>query len=269
MKKPMYSLALIALALVAAGCALTDYDGHAGHKTSAEAKLFGQEISFSGFGEDFDGTYSYTVKYDHRLGRGNVTISSYRNPVVSSFSRDGVVDRDGDDVQGHSGDAGGTFATRFVAVDSAPGCQFDANLTQDKSALGPGVFACNTGALEEIDDRDFSLNASFSGLDDLIGQILSGSLSGSFDLELTSLSINGVSHPVGPVVIGAQTAVTRPTGFVIENQPGVASLIQTLLDNTGHMQPVSLGLGFNGGLAVNLPTRFQVAFDHDVLIGLL
>jgi len=100
LKKAALSAAIGAMTVVAIGCALTDYGGFPGHTTQSEAKLWGKEVAFSGFGGDFDGTYSYTAKYANGYP---VTINSYRNAVVGAFSRDGIVDRDGDDIQGRGG----------------------------------------------------------------------------------------------------------------------------------------------------------------------
>lgn len=263
MRNLLLALTVVILATAGFGCAITDYDGHTDHKTTAEAKLWGAEISFSGIGPD-SGTFSYTVKYDNRGGQGDVTIFSYRNPVVSSFSRDGVVDRDGDDVQGSAGVLGGKFNNWVVAVDSAPGCQFGANVTQDKSAAGPGIFFCITGSQEEV-DKDFSLHAAFSSFDDMLGQIWSGALGREFTLDVTALRIDGVSVPISTMPIGARHNGTRPMQFTIENGPGVQSAIAAILANTQDGQPVTLGLELAGGLSFNLPSGIAVGFDHNVL----
>lgn len=267
MRKTVFSMALITLAIATVGCAISDYDGIPDHKTTGESKLFATEIAFSGFGADVDGTYAYTVKYDNSLGSGNVTINSYRNPIFSSFTREGLIDQDGDDVQGSGGTLGGKFLPQFVSVDSAPDCQFDDNLTQDKSTLGPGVFLCISGFQEEI-DKDFELHAAFSGIGDLLNQIWSGSLQGDFTLELTGLTVDGVAVPVDTFSIGAGALANRPGRFTITNQPSTASLIQAILDNTQHMAPVDLGLTFAGGLTFHLPAGMKIAFDHDVLMSL-
>lgn len=258
--KTRTALAMLAVTALAVGCAITDYNGIGGHRTTGEAKLWGSEISFSGFGADFDGTYSYTVRYSNGFP---VTIFSYRNTVVSSFNRDGLVDKDGDDVQGNGGTLGGKFLPWIVSVDSAAGCQFGDNVTQDKGA-GAGVFLCIDGFQEEV-DKDFEVNASFGSLDDLIRQILAGTLTGRFDLELVGVTINGTTHPVDTLVIGATAAGARPTQFTVTNQRAFESLRQAILDNTNHLELVSLGLVFNGGLSISLPHNMSVAFDHNVV----
>lgn len=269
MKRSWLILFVAVSAVLASGCAITDYDGHPSHKTTAEAKLWGQEVSFSGFGADVDGTYAYTVKYNTTPGIGadRTSITTYRNPVVSSFSRDGLIDRDGDDVQGGSGDAGGKFNNAYSAVDTAPGCQFGDNITQVH--IGPpGVFQCITGALEEV-DADFELGEAFASLDDLLGQIWSGSLRGDFSLKVTSIRLDGVSYDLLPgVEILASTGANRPIRYRITNGPGVQDLVTVILSNSESLQPVTLGFGFEGGLSLDLPANMKFAFDHEVLAGL-
>ena len=253
---------------VAAGCAITDYDGIGGHKTAGEAKLWGAEISFSG-DPATDGTYSYTVKYDNTTGPGPVTINSYKNPVVSSFSRDGLVDRDGDDVQGRAGDLGGKFLPWVKAVDTVAGaCGFDQNVTFDKDGT-VGIYYCINGFQEEI-DKDLDLQAAFASLDDLFNSIWSGSLYGNFTMDVTALNINGVAVPVDAFSVHAFAESLRPSRFLVDlNQPSTTAFINAVLANTKHLEPVSLGLQFNGGMSFNLPNGATVAFNHDVLFGIL
>lgn len=270
MKKSLIQTTMISLGVfVAAGCAITDYDGIGGHKTAGEAKLWGQEVSFSGFGGGTDGTYSYTVKYDNSAGQGPVTINSYKNPVVSSFSRDGLVNRDGDDVQGRAGDIGGKFLPWVKAVDTEAGvCGFDANVTFDKEG-NVGVYSCYTGFLEE-NDKDLDLQAAFGSLDDLFGSIWSGALYGNFTMDITALNINGVAVPVEMFSVHAFAESLRPSRFLIDGtQPNAAAFIEALLANTRHLEPVNLGVTFAGGMTFNLPNGATLAFNHDVLWGLL
>lgn len=269
MRRSALVLFVAVSAMIAVGCAITDYDGIAGHRTTGEAKLWGKDVSFSGFDEDADGTYAYTVKYNNIPGVGSdkVTIFSYHNPVVSSFNRDGVVDRDGDDVQGGSGTLGGKFNNGYVAVDAAPGCQFDDNITQDKIGF-LGATLCIAGFVEEI-DADFTLGAAFSSLDDLLGQIWSGSLQGDFTLDVTSIRLDGVSHELlNGVEVGVSTGANRPIQYRITNGPGVQEVIDLILVHTQSGQPVSVGLGFDGGLSLDAPANMKIAFNHDALLGL-
>jgi len=271
MKHKFLLLAVAAMALVTVSCAITDYDGFSGHQTQAEAKLFGTEIAFITGNPDLDGTYSYTVKYDNRAGRDhNLQINTYRNSVPSSFSRDGQIDRDGDDVQGSGGVLGGKFLPEWLAVDPAPDCQFFANITQDHShGAGPAIALC-TSVNEEV-DKDLDLQSSFTSTGDLLAKIWSGAVSGGFTVELNGLVINGTNVPLNQTVsIGAVSNSMRPTRLSIDlTQPGGKALIQTILNNTSNGVPVSIGLNFAGGMQFALPAQIKVAFNHDALSHLL
>jgi hypothetical protein len=264
-------LGVLATAILSTGCAITDYDGFAQHQTQAEAKLWGSEISFVLGDPNLDGTYSYTVKYDNRAGRdSNMKIISYRNPVPSSFSRDGQIDRDGDDVQGRSGILGGQFQTIWVAVDPLPDCQFDANITQDKSH-GAGPLATLCATVQEEIDKDLDLQASFSSTGDLLSKLWSGAVSGGFTMELTGVKLGGVNVPLAqPVSIGARSNGLRPMQLTVDlTQPNGKALLQAIVDHTADGVPVSLGLNFVGGMAVDMPGQIRFAFHHAALRRLL
>lgn len=270
--KRLLLVGFAAMALVSYGCAITDYEGHSGHQTASEARLWGYEIAFSGTGDAaLDGTYSYTVKYNNRTARDtNLRIVSYRNPVVGSFSRDGQVDRDGDDIQGRSGILGGKFAAYWITTDPAAGCQFDLNRIQSLGgAPPPPILLCDT-ATEEV-DKDLELQAAFGSVADLFGQIWSGSLNNGFTLELTGITLGGVNVPLSsPLSINARANGTRPMQFSIDlSQAGGASLIQGILANTSNRVPVSVGLQFDGGMTLDLPSHTTLAFNHDALWNLL
>jgi len=270
--KRLVLFGLVAATLVSYGCAITDYEGHAGHQTSAEAKLWGAEVSFEGTGDPaLDGTYSYTVKYDNRTARDtNLRIHNYRNPVIGSFSRDGLIDRDGDDVQGRRGILGGKFYSYWTVTDPAAGCQFDLNRIQSHhGAPPPPILFCEV-AVEEI-DRDLELQASFSSVGDLFGQVWSGALNNGFTLELTAITLGGVNVPLSsPLSIEARSNGTRPMQFSIDmSQAGGASLIQGILANTSNRVPVPVVMQFDGGMSLSLPSHTTLAFNHDALWNLL
>lgn len=263
LRKAGLAAAIGGMAVFAIGCAITDYDGWTGHTTQSEAKLWGSEVAFQGFGGDYDGTYSYTVKY---APGSPVTINSYKNPVVGSFSRDGQIDRDGDDVQGRGGILGGKFNKWWVAVDRVPGsCEFFTNITFDKSALGPGVASCNA-ASEEI-DKDLDLQEAFASVGDLFAQIWSGAIGKSFTLQLSSVQINGTSIPLSnALTLNVRQNGVRPTNVSFDlSSPGGQDLIKALLNNTPNKSPVTVGFGFAGGMAFGVPTSMTLAFNHAAL----
>lgn len=266
------SFLLICVAAVAAlstgGCAISDYEGHAGHQTQAEAKLFATEISFTGTGDPaLDGTYSYTVKYDNRGGRdSNLKIYTYRNPVPSSFSRDGQIDRDGDDVQGSSGILGGKFLPQWTATDPLPDCQFELNRIQSHGgAPAPPILLCEV-VLEEI-DKDLELQASFGNVGDLLNQIWSGALDNGFTAELTGVTLGGVNVPLShALAVNAKANGIRPTQISVDlGGPGGQALVQAILNNSTDGVPTSLGLNFAGGMSINLPNHLKAVFNHGTL----
>lgn len=53
------------------------------------------------------------------------------------------------------------------------------------------------------------------------------------------------------------------------SQAGGASLIQGILANTSNRVPVSVGLQFDGGMTLDLPSHTTLAFNHDALWNLL
>lgn len=270
--KRLLSVGFAAMALVSSGCAITDYEGHAGHQTASEARLWGYEVSFEGTGDPaLDGTYSYSVKYDNRTARDtNLRILNYRNPVIGSFSRDGQIDREGDDIQGRSGILGGKFYSYWTVTDPAAGCQFDLNRIQSHhGAPPPPILLCDT-VTEEV-DKDLELQAPFSSVGDLLGQIWTGSLNNGFTMELTGITLGGVNVPLSsPLSIEARANGTRPMQFSIDmSQAGGASLIQAILANTSNRVPISVGLQFDGGMSLDLPSHTTLAFNHDALWNLL
>ena len=261
LRKAALSAAVGAMAVVAVGCALTDYRGWASHQTQSEARLWGSEIAFSGTGDaNTDGTYSYTVKY---YPGSNVTINSYRNAVFASFSRDGMVDRDGDDIQGRGGSLGGKFQKQWVSVDATPGvpCEFFANITFSKAT--PQLALCNDAPSEEV-DKDLDLQDAFASVGDFFAQIWSGALAKSFSLQVSSVTINGTAIPLANAAnLDLRHNGIRPTNVMIDlSTPGGQDLVRALLNNTPDRQPVTLSVGTTGGMTFGLPASFTAAFDH-------
>lgn len=270
MKRTLVTLSVIAIVVTLGGCAITDYSGYAGHKTSGEAKLWGLEISYdAGPNDPLTGTYSYTAKYDNRNGQGTVTINSYKNDVVSSFSREGSIDRDGDDVQGNQGSLGGTFLPFWRAVDTTGGgsCEFTNNITFAKNGLAPIVASCYL--VEEEVDADFDLHADFADLGSFLAHLWS-SRGQATTLSLESLDLNGVNVPLQPISVGMVSAGRGPIRFTVDgNTAAFDALLQGILDNTEHMAPVTLNLNFSGGMSVGTPAGLVVAFNHDGIVAAL
>lgn len=271
MKRSLAVLGVLAMTLFASGCAITDFEGFEGHQTAAESKLWGQEVAFIAGDPAYDGTYAYTVKYNNRNGRDvNMKIFTYRNPVDSSFSRDGQIDRDGDDVQGRSGILGGTFQPRWTVTDPAADCQFFANNIQSHGGAPEPLAALCATVNEEI-DKDLELQASFSSFGNLIDQIWSGAISGGFTAELTGIRLGTTDVSLSqPLSIGAVANGIRPSRITVD-LTGAAGheLLQAILSNTTDGAPVSVRLNFAGGMAIDLPNGMKAAFNHDAIGSLL
>jgi hypothetical protein len=302
----------IALSAITGGC-VSDYRGWLGHQTESEAKLWGNEASLLAEPdpEGFSGTYSPTVKYDFRAARtvanpaqcpgvndpavctypDAITIMVYRNPTVGAFSRDGCVDRDGDEVQQRPGLRPGTscenalpsdtkFEPRYRFIDRAAGCQFFANFDQafGGNKTPPALAVCFNSPTEEV-DKDLSLQGSassnlkeaFASLDDLFNKIWSGALSNSFTAEITGLTINGTSVTLNsPTSLALSRNDLRPINWTIDlSTPGGKEIIAALLANTEHAQPASIALHFDGGMTFRVPSAMTIGFNHDALKKIL
>jgi hypothetical protein len=264
--KKFAALAVVAMFAMVIGCAITDYNGWADHKSTSEAKLWGKDVSFSGFTPpDLNGTYSYTAKYDN-TAEFSVTINSYKNEAISSFTRDGMIDMDGDDVQGSQGTNGGRFLPFFKAVDTDPfGCGFSDNIVFDKSSAGYGAGLCFTGGGMEEVDKDFELHAAFTDLDHFNKSIWTGVTGDPFAVDVAAIRINQNNHWVSTFPIEMSHNFVRARTFTIHNGPGLQSAIKAILDNTEHLVPVQFGFVAVGGMTVDTPVPMQVAFNHDSL----
>ena len=260
---------------MAMACA-TDYAGRKGEMTQGEAKLWGKDFAISGFSPFYDGTWTKTVAYNRKSGGGSVTINNYQNKVFASFSRDGIVDRDGDNIQGRGGSLtafpatpAGKFQNGIKAVDNTPGapCEFSANIIKDYTGgPGGGVYVCYFGFVEEV-DADLALQQAFASADQLLGSIWAGTLASQFNIEVSSVTLNGTTIPLSnPLSISVMHNGFRPINAAVDlSTPGGQELLRDLLNNTPNMQPVSVAVGFNGGMAMSAPVYLQVAFNHDGL----
>lgn len=268
-------IALLAMFCVIVGCAITDYYPIPGHRTTGESKLSATEIAFSGFYPDLDGTYAYTTKYDATQSNFAMTIYSYRNPVFASFTRDGLIDEDGDYMQGHGGVLGGKFLTEFIAIDRDPfSCGFFDNITYNKASEPVPTALCyyddGSGIFGVEYDRDFEIHAAFANLDEMYRSFWSGATGTPFNLDVTAVRIDGVTRPVTTFPLTLQHQLTGgPFSVSVANGAALQSVIQTILDNTENHVPVALGMVTSGGLSVDMPRPFKVAFDHAALRNLL
>jgi hypothetical protein len=283
MKRVFLLSAILVIVAFGTGCAITDYVPWSNHNTSNSAKLWGDDIAFSGFDPQLDGTYSYAVSYNDTGLLPNVsptmTITSYwnsgfANGTQPAFNPDGIVNRDGDDIGGHYASFS-TFppftkdrkwAKYFVSTDvDMFNCGFDVNLKQDfsKSQFGPGVFLCFGAAQEETDNHITELE-SFASLDDLFSRIWAGTLKKSFTLNITSLTVNGTTYTMSnPLAVGMVHNSVRPATLKVDLSGAAGKeFLAQILANTVDKQPATLSLGFSGGLKVSLPSAWKLAFNH-------
>ena len=304
LRTPSLALATAAMSMLAVGCAISDYQGWLGRQTQSEAKLWGSQsaILSDPDPQGITGTYEYTVKYDWRTVTQNpnltgmqfpvVNIFTYRNPVFAAFSRDGCVDRDGDDLQQRPGavlgQTGcnmpvpvGQFRPKWEFQDVAPGCQFFANFRKEYDSPPknpPAAALCLTAPSEEI-DKDLDLQGSpasntkeaFANLDQLVGAIWSGAVGRTFTMNVTSIKLNGNEIPLAnPAALSIQRNDIRPMNLAVDaNSPGVQSLIRAILSGTSDETPTRVEVTFEGGLHLAQPTILTVAFDHDRLVKML
>lgn len=271
MRRNLSFIGIMVLAIAGSGCAITDYDGLPDHQTQAEAKLWGQEVSFITGDPVYDGTYSYTVKYDNRGGRDvNMRIYTYRNPVPNSFSRDGLVDRDGDDVQGSGGILGGKFLPMWTVTDPLADCQFFANRVQSHGGA-PEPLASLCATVNEEIDKDLDLQAAFSSFGDLVSQLWSGAVTGGFTTDLTGIRLGSANVTLSqPVTISAVSNGLRPTRISVNlSGPAGRELLQAIVSNTSDGVLVPVRLSFAGGMTVDLPSGTKAAFNHNAIQNLL
>ena len=313
---PFVGLAIGLVVMLASAC-VSDYRGYLGHKTDAESKLWGQEGSILADPdpEGFSGTYAPTVKYDFRGYRSEPTpgtcpdtpdpsapagctypdgivIMVYRNPTVGAFSRDGCVDRDGDDVQQRQGINPATpscdltqpsitkFEPKFRFIDRNVGCQFFANYDQTFGSpkVVPTLVVCYNAPQEEI-DKDLTLQGSpssnvkeaFSSLDDLYNKIWSGAIAYRFSAEVAAVTVNGTRVDLpNPMGIALARNNMRVINYTLDlTTPGGKDFIRALLANTESGRSARLTLEFTGGLTIRTPSTMVMAFNHDALKKML
>jgi hypothetical protein len=300
------------IGLLSAGCAVSDYRGYLGHMTESEAKLWGSQIAFDIGDPNYNGTYEYTVKYDFRALRALpppaqcpiilpnppaactypdvIDLFTYRNPTFAAFSRDGCVDRDGDELQQRPGafpfrcdlplPSDGKFEPFWEFEDGNAGCQFFANYKKTYSSpkVTPLIAECRTLPSEEV-DKDLSLQGSaqsnlkeqFASLDDLFGKIWSGVLGTSFTAEIAAVTVNGTRVPLSQVItLGFVRNDFRPINVTIDlTGAGGKDFIRALLANTTDGAPATLSFHLDGGLTISVPSSWILAFNHEALQAVL
>jgi len=263
--------------VLASGCGYSDYPGHPGHKTHTEAYVPAWGTVISGWDDDWDGTYVYTVNYDHQKWmkkdyQFNVQIKSYRNTVLGSYPHRPDIFPSGAGFEGATGFAGGVFESYWIANDTDPDNHgFDSNFDQsqplddDGNWIGPGLILASTAPEQEVDGYDWDLQSGMQNASALLGSIIeNGGSIQDLSLGLNAVSINGQKHAIDTFNVGFSRNGNL-NEILIANQPSAKMLINTILENTETMKNVNLVLHFNNGMDVATPKGLAVSFNHDVL----
>ena len=208
--------AVAALLMLATGC-LTDYEPLPGTRTQTQdgagAKLYGFEAGVTGYGTTPDPyTVTQLLSFDNRSGTAPspgspVLIENAANDGFGAFSLDQLWIRDGHGTLNHKGitDPGSgatlhTFRRSVLCVDTAPGCQYFANVVRDNSGqagLNAATAICFEGPAQIADTMNLMLQDAngnkIRSVDDLMGLMVRSRLNAgdtSLDLEMKKIKFD-------------------------------------------------------------------------------
>ena len=275
--KTIIKLFASAFVLLAAGCGYSDYPGHPGHNTDKEAYVPALSTVISGFGEEYDGSYVYTVRYDNQNWMKNnfkfkAKITGYRNVVTDSYPHRTDIFPDGDGFERATGFAGGKFTRYWTAIDEDPVAEggldnFDQSHPLDENGdwISPGLIFIMNVPEQEVDSVDWDLQSTVKNASDLLATLISngGSLN-NLALSVNALELNGQVHNVKPFELLFNSNLGN-VQVSLRNQPATQSVVEAILNNTEHLKIVDLKLHFNNGMEVALPKKISLMFNHDVL----
>ncbi|WP_444995229.1 hypothetical protein [Aliikangiella sp. IMCC44359] len=259
-------------------CAYSDYPGHPGHKTANEAYVPSFGTVISGFGDSYDGTYVYSVKYNNRGWQKedfkfNVKISSYRNIVNDSNPHRPNIFPDADGFNKATGFAGGTFYRYWTAYDQDPentggSANFDTShpLDADGDWIAPALVVAQKVPVQEVDSVDWDLQSSIKNASQLMKSLISngGSLK-NLNLSVNAIGFNDHKVSVEPFALGFDISGLGLNQITIKNQPATKSVMQAILNNTNNLEKVDLTLHFSNGMEFALPNNISVMFNHSVI----
>ena len=212
--RPSISQWVVLGVLIACTGCLTDFEPMPGTRTQTQdgagAKLFGFEDGTIGMGTTPDPyTATQLLSYDNRDGlapspASPVLIENAANDGFGAFSGDGLIDRDGHGTLNHKGITNPegtlhTFRRSVLCVDTAPGCQYFANVVRDNCGVaGTGVALCFEGPAEIIDTMNLALQDAqgnrIRSVDDLMGLLVKARMNGgdtSLDVGLRRMEFGG------------------------------------------------------------------------------
>ncbi|MGX5172993.1 hypothetical protein ACUR5C_03090 [Aliikangiella sp. IMCC44653] len=278
--KMIRTLSLTAV-LVIAGCGYSDYPGHPGHKTQNEAYVPSMSTVISGFGDEYDGTYVYSVKYNNRNWMSDdfnfsVKITSYKNNVTDSYPHRPNIFPDADGFNRATGFSGGEFAKYWIANDTDANSEgglanFDQSqpLDSDGNWIAPGLILVMNEPAQEVDSVDWDLQSTAQSATQILSQLIqNGGKLDQLNLSIAALQINGVTHRVEPYQLGFQANTAGHSQVTLTNQKSVKSVLNTIIQNTENMKKVDLKLHFQNGMVVGLPQSMSIMFNHNVLAKL-
>jgi hypothetical protein len=268
----------VSAALTIASCGYSDYPGKPGHKTQKEAYMPSLTTTITGYGENYDGTYVYSVKYDNtkwmkRNYKFKTQITGYRNIAVNSNPhRPGVV-TDADSFHNAKGFSGGKFKRYWVATDTDANedgglDNFDQSFPLDENGewIEPMLLLSLNDSGTEVDKIDSDLQSSVKNASSLISNIVrnGGSLE-SLKMKVNALEFNGVKVAVDPYEIGFSIGQMGLNKIALQNQASTKSVVNAILNNTQDLKKVDLKLHFANGMEIEMPTSFSIMFNHKAL----
>lgn len=268
----------VLLVLVVTGCGYSDYPGHPGHKTQKEAYVPSMNTVISGWGDEYDGTYVHSVKYNNRNWQKinfnfSVKITSYKNIVTSSYPHRPNIFPDADDFNRATGFSGGDFHKYWIAEDKDPNAvggldNFDQSqpLDADGNWIAPGLILTVDAPEQEVDRVDWDLQSSIKNAAGLLNTLVSnkGKVS-NLELTINGLELDGQLHSVENFNVGFSTNGMGVSEVLLKKQKSAKNVLNTIIENTEHLEKVDVKLHFTNGMAIALPKSMTIMFNHDVL----
>lgn len=273
-----FRVAALSLSLIVAGCGYSDYPGHPGHKTQNEAYVPSLSTVITGFGDEYDGTYVYSVKYNNRGWQNenfnfNVKITSYKNVVTDSYPHRPNIFPDADDFNKATGFAGGDFSRYWIAEDKDPDVVGGLDnfiqtqpLDGDGNWIEPGLILSIDVPEQEVDRVDWDLQSNVTNASEILSNLISnnGKLS-NLQLTVNGLEINGRHFKVDDFELGVSSNDIGLGQVSIKKQKSISNLVDTIVNNTENLNRVKLKLHFTNGMAIALPKSISIMFNHSVL----
>jgi len=275
--KNLFRLFAAAFVVVVTGCGFSDYPGHVAHKTDKEAFIPSLTTVIEGFGDEYDGTFVYSVKYDNRKWYPELKFKSklttYRNKVPNSLpNRPGIV-TDANGFEGATGFSGGVFKRYWTAIDTDRDVTTGfANLDQthpldaDGNWIAPVLVFVFSAPTQEVDTFDWDLQSTIKNASQLLSSLIdNGGALNNLTMSVNAIELNGQKFPVEHYKLTFSTDGTGSNKLILTNQTAVQNLIKIIINNTENLEQVDLKLFFDNGMEIPMPKNMSVIFNHTVL----